>query len=997
MFVVPVEGNYLMQGGSVPIRWLRCLDPGWCRWCFPLIAILVMYIAGVAAGLGPWDGWLLERASAYWHLAKTTGFPTPDHPFSSLALPGEYCPPGVLTELVLGWLQGVPGHPIIIRALRCLLFPIILLTVRRACMGSVSPIPLPWLAVLVLAFSWGAEIVPVTLVLLLSQYLLSLTGGNLARWAGIVLLVASPLLDRYWPISVLFCLSQWIRNGRLHKMPGRLMVVAVIGLGGVGTLLSTCYRSIVWHLPWECRPDLVFTGVAWEAGLQPWLGWERAIAGGGWVAIFHLGAVSLFLIVALGGAFLSSHVVAHLLVWLFAILWGFLAPPAAPWILFAAWLITLSPGTFQNVAQPQAPRAFGWLWWGSLAGWCLLLLVIGERCWFQLTRLGTTETQILASVENPAWRLAAAMANSTEIPPDDWLVIDPNLGPAWCMEGLGPIEAIGPDLEWYGENRLIWESRLRSLAGSEHPTAQALAVSHPDAATRLALLKNAVQAPAGSAGSAAGGMRLLGMAGNIPLVEAPARDKARVGRAPRLDLFIPLNHKTGLHALELEGWLNWYLAHQIANGARYDRRCVATQSAALVALPVGDLLTGWGGTSFLPAISLARGFETEPAWLVAAEPGDGAAALVMAARAGWSALADPDAKGAKADLLFRLGTASRLLGMTRLYSRHSEGLRLISTVRHAQSTRCLRLSANLGNREAAAELARQFLQLGFLDAALHFLDKTTASDSQDSWTGGKAMVPADLELLRQVREQVAERGAVHALQTRQLVDNPVAQAQSALDAGLGETALSHLENCPETLLTPAGARMELELLALLGRTDTLLELVDGTRAADLDGYLGPINLETGSGVMMIPGGAWFSILAKAAHGRVHEAAQTLEDLAQRFDDEKRRNFRLMRSLGPRQLGLWLGVPMTGTCQLGALAGAIDQEELAGMVADTEKLERFSQDLRGLEFHLLLQESNPARARTQLDGLLDQSRLHSCSHLGLWLRECTLLGSSQSFR
>ena len=130
---------------------------------------------------------------------------------------------------------------------------------------------------------------------------------------------------------------------------------------------------------------------------------------------------------------------------------------------------------------------------------------------------------------------------------------------------------------------------------------------------------------------------------------------------------------------------------------------------------------------------------------------------------------------------------------------------------------------------------------------------------------------------------------------------------------------------------------------------------------------------------------------------MHEAAQTLEDLAQRFDDEKRRNFRLMRSLGPRQLGLWLGVPMTGTCQLGALAGAIDQEDLAGMVADTEKLERFSLDLRGLEFHLLLQESNPARARTQLDGLLDQSRLHSCSHLGLWLRECTLLGSSQSFR
>ena len=310
-----------------------------------------------------------------------------------------------------------------------------------------------------------------------------------------------------------------------------------------------------------------------------------------------------------------------------------------------------------------------------------------------------------------------------------------------------------------------------------------------------------------------------------------------------------------------------------------------SQAAAAVAS-----LVATGAGEFSP---LALGFRLDQTALLLppmdSAPPSGSLLAIRAARGAIAAA--PDDPVAQ----LRLGQAYLALTYTTREAVWADRSRLLAQLRHVQATCALERAVALApDLEAAhALLVRIYAQRGMHDAALHHLREQVRILSHRRAEGTAA------PRLRQLREEldayetvVQDRRGQLALRSQGLGNAPLARANIALRLGLSRTALDDVL-LPSTvvLFGVEGARLEMELLVMLGRTGRARQELDDDEFRLNQERLGVTELP-GNGfpnhppVYRLPAYAWNRFLLAAADGDYRQAGESLEAIAARLKEER---------------------------------------------------------------------------------------------------------------
>ncbi len=962
------------------------------------LGLLVTLLAALGLSSGATADWVVDRAAAHAAAWRATGFPLDRHPFSTLASPGAYAPPGLWTDLVADRLARFhhPLPPVLLKLsiwLACLVLAGWCLT----CAGRIGVAP--WILACATLFAWNREFAPWGLLLGLLAFSAGRCKAPLQRNALVAIVVlAAPGLCRQWPLIWLLAgMVTWLSGDGCTRFRAAGLVGVFLPAGLLAGLLRS-YREALLAIPWECHPLRVIQASAWGSDLRPLSGVHDTLWQGpgpaAWLPWLVLLAGLVFTLEDStpdrSGS--SRSPLRFWILWLamaLAVAWCALAPPLAPTL----WLLSLVGaalllGDTTSVRSTRLRRP-----WSQTVGWALVVLVLATRFGPGLVRMllpdpegpapGDRFARWTAPVTTRGIALTAAL-QTIPAPPADWELPDGTLAPAWNLAGLGPVASIGPDLEWYGGPAVDrWAGRCKAMAepGWWRGTRSGVVLSHPDPALADRWLEAALAAEFQAPESAS--HALVSLPAGIPVL------------APRIPGTTPLADRQVLEGpptkaafalQESAAWLDWVEARDRAAGPRRRAMVLAFQAGSLWGHLVAALPGGSGSAFPAPAAALARSLADNPVPLVPGDPVN-LAALQLAKRAGCLAVDRAAARGEDpAPALQTLGRALLLELSTETVRRHAPGLRLIATLRHVQAVHALRRAAGLGSREAALILGRHLLENGQLDAGLACLEQA-ARPAALPWSGKG---PGNAELLRAIgnlRSRVGNALADHALKVREFPENPVRQAALALEAGLAETALALLEKTPVTLLGAEGARMELELMALLGRTESLGRLITSTRPEDLDRFLGTVTLETGSGPLSLPAGAWYTTLELASRGLSATAADRLDAMAAALEAESAASGARTGRAIPLILAWGLGIDLPpARWSLPAVLSELEKvsrvEEARGAIADSVL------DLEAAAFHLELGLPDPSRARGRLARLAERAR-RGGTHSAQWVSECSL--------
>ena len=317
-----------------------------------------------------------------------------------------------------------------------------------------------------------------------------------------------------------------------------------------------------------------------------------------------------------------------------------------------------------------------------------------------------------------------------------------------------------------------------------------------------------------------------------------------------------------------------FLAPEVA------RRRVAAGVASLVGTCTGEVSAfgfafGLYHTTFLGPVDSA--------------PPSGSLTAIRAARSAIAAA--PDDPMAH----LRLGQAYLALTYTTREEAWADRSRPLAQLRHVQATSALERAVALAPDLAAAHalLVRIYSQRGMNDAALHHLREQVRILSLKRPEGNAAA------RLRQLREEVEASEAVVqdgrsqlALRSHGLGNDPLARANIALRLGLPRTALDDVL-LPSTvvLFGVEGARLEMELLVMLGRSDRARQELDDDDFRSNEERLGVTELP-GNGapnqpaVYRLSAYAWNRFLLAAADGDYQQAGKSLEALTSRLKEER---------------------------------------------------------------------------------------------------------------
>jgi len=962
------------------------------------LGLMVTLLAALGLSSFATADWVVDRAAAHAAAWRALGFPLDRHPFSTLASPGAYAPPGLWTDLVADRVARF-HHPLPPGLLKLSIWLACLVLAGWSLTSAGRIGVAPWILACAPLFEWNREFAPWGLFL----GLLALNAGRCkvpfqrnALTAMVVL--AAPGLCREWPLVWLLAgMVTWLSGEGATRVRATGLVAVFLPAGLLAGLLRS-YRETLHAIPWECHPLRVITATAWRSELSPlsgvqdtllqvpgpaaWLPWLVLLAG----VVFTLEGATP----GRSGSSRSPQKIWILLVGMALVgTWCALAPPVAPTL----WLLSLCGtavllGVNTQVRSIPLRRP-----WRQPVGWALVVLVLATRFGPGLVRMvfpdpegpapGDRFARLTAPVSTRGSALTAALRTIPALPAD-WELPDGTLAPAWVLAGLGPVASIGPDLEWYGDPAVDrWAGGCKAMAepGWWRGTCSGVVLSHPDPVLPERWLEAALAAEFQAPESAS--HALVSLAAGIPVL------------APRVPGTTPLADRQVLEGpptkaayafQESAAWLDWVEASDRAAGPRRRAKVLAFQAGSLWGHLVAALPGGAGAAFPAPAAALARSLADNPVPLIPGDPVN-LAALQLAKRAGWVAVDWATARGNDPGPAWQtLGKALLLELSTETVRRHAPGLRLIATLRHVQAVHALRRAAGLGSREATLILGRHLLENGQLDAGLACLEQA-ARPGALPWAGKG---PGNAELLRAIgnlRSRVGNALADHALKVREFPENPVRQAALALEAGLVETALALLEKSPVTLLGAEGARMELELMALLGRTESLSRLIASTRPEDLDRFLGTVTLETGSGPLSLPAGAWYTTLDLASRGLSAQAADRLDAMATALGAESVASGARTGRAIPLILGWGLGIDLPpARWSLPAVLSELEKvsrvEEARGAVAN------FVLDLEAAAFYLELGLPDPSRARGRLARLADQAS-RGGTDSAQWLSEYSL--------
>jgi len=290
-------------------------------------------------------------------------------------------------------------------------------------------------------------------------------------------------------------------------------------------------------------------------------------------------------------------------------------------------------------------------------------------------------------------------------------------------------------------------------------------------------------------------------------------------------------------------------------------------------------------------------------------PPSGALLAIRAARS--AVAAAPDDPVAH----LRLGQAYLALTYTTREAVWADRSRPLAQLRHVQATCALERAVALApDLEAAhALLVRIYSQRGMHDAALHHLREQVRILSH----GPEGAADPRLRQLREELEAyeavVQDRRSQLALRSQGLGNAPLARANIALRLGLARTALDDVL-LPSTvvLFGVEGARLETELLLMLGRSDRARQELGDDQFRQNQERLGVIELP-GNGVpnhppvYRLPAYAWNRFLLAVAEGDYRQAGESLEAITARLQEERATRERNARLFLVRALATEVGL------------------------------------------------------------------------------------------
>ncbi len=265
---------------------------------------------------------------------------------------------------------------------------------------------------------------------------------------------------------------------------------------------------------------------------------------------------------------------------------------------------------------------------------------------------------------------------------------------------------------------------------------------------------------------------------------------------------------------------------------------------------------------------------------------------------------------------FRLGQAYLALTYTTRESDWADRSRTLAQLRHVQATCALERAVALApDLEAAhALLVRIYSQRGMQDAALHHLREQVRILSHRRKEETAATRLRELRKELEASEAVVQdRRSQLALRSQGLGNAPLARANIALRLGLPRTALDDVL-LPSTVILfgVEGARMEMELLVMLGRTDRARQELDDDEFRLNQERLGVTELP-GNGdpnhppVYRFPAYAWNRFLLAAADGDYRQAGEFLEAMMARLQEERATRVRNGQSFLVRSLAMEVGL------------------------------------------------------------------------------------------
>ncbi len=413
----------------------------------------------------------------------------------------------------------------------------------------------------------------------------------------------------------------------------------------------------------------------------------------------------------------------------------------------------------------------------------------------------------------------------------------------------------------------------------------------------------------------------------------------------------------------------------------FDDRVVPQQRQAVASYAAG--LAGLTGGSTLPVQVITRLVNAEPFlpglhW----RPPE---LCLLAVRAARRALAsNPDDKNA----WLRLGQAYWMLHRAtneRAAFGHSP---LLDQLRHVQAATALENAVLLDpDLEAAHEaLSLLYGEHMYLDMALHHRQDAFRLTQRgprhgESHTDFDDRLAREEAALNRLERLVQDRKNEYSVRSRALSGDPLGRANLALELGLARTAVDHVLLQSQILAFGGeGARLELELLLMLGRVEAARNLLDEPELREnkdkLDRATVPAPRRLGYHPFYeLPAYEWLRFLQTAARGDYDLAAGTLWEMLEQLDERHRRGWsrtqRAVSLLLTTELGL--GTDLQDRCLRLVLHG--ERLELTRHVSEFAFLASQRADLRVLGALLAVEQGVPAAAIKLLEGALEAASEH----------------------
>jgi hypothetical protein len=228
-------------------------------------------------------------------------------------------------------------------------------------------------------------------------------------------------------------------------------------------------------------------------------------------------------------------------------------------------------------------------------------------------------------------------------------------------------------------------------------------------------------------------------------------------------------------------------------------------------------------------------------------------------------------------------------------------------------------------------LALLYGERGYLDLALHHrtrqlhLTRQAGPRTDETSEAFERRLEPLVGQVDELERAVQDQENRFVVRTHRLADNPLARARVALGLGLARKALDDVLLRSQYLLFGAeGARLQLELLLMMGRAEEVRQFLDDEDVRQSADKLGMFEMPAGPGrgwVYQLPAYDWFNLCQAAAAGQYGRAGAVLARLRELLGQQRAFARPLQARLGlcvATEVGVtavWQGLPVQAGVRL----------------------------------------------------------------------------------